>query len=164
MFRVKKYNGNKKQQLKLFELLTSSNTENNSGILIKIAEPGLIFILTTTKPICSLDFVGYIFPIHTRYQVSGMLDLYGNVNLFSTNPNKQLIQPKILYKILKHLLKISFIQLIIEPFPEFDSYYNVPIDSENTRFIDEPIFKDYLTENQLTEMRKLYEGMRDDIS
>lgn len=54
--------------------------------------------------------------------------------------------------------------LTIEPFPEFDSFYTIPIDPEKTTFIDQPIFKNYLTEDQLEDMRKLYEDFENDIS
>lgn len=96
---------------------------------------------------CSLDFVGYLFPIHRKYNINGMVDLFANLRVFSDNPDEKPINKKQYKKVIKHLLKTNFIYLTIDPFPEFDSLYTVPIDPEKTTFIDQPIFKNYLTED-----------------
>ena len=155
------YSGDKKVQLALFNHLIQNFEQDSFNLInIQITQEALAYILDKVKPICSLDFVGYLFPIYQRknIKVNGMLDLYGNVRIYSGIENQQ-ISSKLLKKVLKKLLKTNFIILSIEPFPEFESYYNVPIDPERTVFIDKPIFKNYLTEEQLEEMRKLYDQL-----
>lgn len=58
---------------------------------MKITLGGLAFILDTTRPVCSLDFVGYLFPINRNYGVNGMLDLQGNLKLFSDSAESDLV-------------------------------------------------------------------------
>lgn len=154
-----KYNGDKQGQLKLFKKLIDDFSANQFDVVnIKITPDALNYIIANVKPVCSLDFVGYLFPIYTKksFQINGILDLFGNIRLYSGTEGQPLSE-KLAKKVIKKLLKISFIELTIDPFPEFDSYYTVPIDPENTLFIDKPIFKNYLTEEQLDKMRDLYE-------
>ena len=149
----------KREQLKLLkQLFRPQNEQNRSFIELRLHPRAIQFVIESgiATSICSLDFAGYLFPIHGRYKVNGMLDIFGNFGLYSINKKKPIISKRIERKVLKHLIKTNFLYLTIEPFPEFSFCHNIPLDLETTQFVDVPIFTNKLSEEQLNEMMKLY--------
>lgn len=120
---------------------------------LKITSLAMDFLYNKAQPVCSLDFVGYIFIVDQKKQINGMVDLFGNFGIFSQNPKDPVISEKLENKILQHMLDTYFLEFVIEPFPEFSSQYNLQIDPDRTQFIAEPLFKNFLPDDILEEMK-----------
>ena len=113
-----------------------------------LTDAALDWLLETQKPICSSDFIGYIFTISNRSGVAGSVDIFGNIRLFSTKKNQQVLSEKKACKHIKKLLDTNFLELDIEPFPEFSKKFNLPIDPTKTVFIEEPLFTTIMEDNE----------------
>ena len=157
-------NDKEKEKLKKQYFLEQNNLKsqfkNNSAQInqrivdLKISTDAIDYLLVIGHPICSLDFVGYWFTIKPEWYVNGLIDLHGNFGMYSTNIKRPVIPEKLEKKVLNKLLKNGFLELVIEPFPEFSSQYNLSIDPDKIDFIPDVLFKNLMPPDVLEQMRK----------
>ena len=114
---------------------------------VTLTQQAIQWVVDTCTPICSTDFIGYLFElgmVSKRYKkLGGALDVFGGFMIFSLDEKNPHIDNKKVMRIYNHLFDIDF--LVIQescPFEEFDEVLcgDVPIDYETTQFIEEPIF------------------------
>ena len=124
---------------------------------LKVSENAINFLNKSSTQVCSIDFVGYLFSIHDKWKIGGMVDLFGNFAMYSTDPKNPKVTKRMEKKIINYLIKTNFLILIIDPFPEFNTTYNLSLDLNKVQFIDQFLFYDYLSPEQMQQMKSEFE-------
>lgn len=146
------------QQKLIYESLKNGVKPQHKIVDLKMTESAIHHVINTLgTPVCGLDFVGYMFPIHYRWKINGMLDILGNFGLYSADAKKPVISKFKEKQVIKHLLKIKFLHYIIEPFPEFNIAYNVPINLSKAKVVEGFIFTNYSQESVQDAQKKMDE-------
>lgn len=114
-----------------------------------LTERAVHWVSDNIKPICSTDFIGYIFDMNDilyplkKYKnpVGFAVDWKGHFRIYSKDPKHPILSNFKAKRFLKKLFKLKFLERTMVPFPEFDVRYNIPVDSDSTTFIEEPLFQ-----------------------
>lgn len=97
-----------------------------------LTEKAVSWVTTYIKPICSTDFIGYIFDMNDilypkicKNAPGFAVDWNGQVRIFSKDPRKPVLSRRLAKKWIMKLYKLNFLERVIIPFPEFDSRCNL---------------------------------------
>lgn len=97
------------------------------------------FLYNEAAPIVAHDFIGYITKYSTHSNVGIGVTISGDILVFSMT-SKPLSARKIT-RILNKLIKKQFLEISIEPFPEFSEKFNLQFDLSKAFILDGPYFR-----------------------
>lgn len=97
-----------------------------------LSDKAVQWLAEAVRPLMSTDFVGYIFTLRPKFNVTVAVPVVGKLMLLSEDPKKPILSKRLFIKVLKYLAKVGFIiqRPKNEPFEEFASYNNIPFNCE----------------------------------
>ena len=103
-----------------------------------LSDRAIEFLQNNGAPVCSNDFIGYLFRVYADKDIFGRVTNEGEVSFYRAD--KKPVGKTEYNKHLAELLRTGFIQYDVDVFPEFSNKKNIPMNPQKTLFIEETLF------------------------
>ena len=107
--------------------------------ILQLTHSAVQFLYKEATPLLAKDFVGYITKYSTHSNIGIGVDLLGNVSIFSLTAVPLSLRK--IKRVIKKLIKNHFLEISIEPFPEFSERFNLKFDLFKAIVVEGPYFE-----------------------